>query len=501
MIEYVSTREGRTPVSAAQAIVKGISGEGGLFVPALFPPVSLEEIGRMASMSYQERARMILMRYLTDFSEEEIARMVQAAYSEPRFDVPQVAPLIGLEDGRQVLELWHGPTSAFKDMALQLLPHLMTASARKLGESQEIVILVATSGDTGKAALEGFADVEGVRCVVFYPKGGVSEAQRLQMVTQEGSNTAVIAVHGNFDDAQTGVKRIFADPAAARQLHANHRRLSSANSINWGRLVPQVVYYFSAYADLVRSGAAKLGQPVNFVVPTGNFGNILAAVYARSMGLPVGRLVCASNRNNVLTDFIHTGMYDARRSFYLTSSPSMDILISSNLERMLFEVSGRDAGQVCAWMASLKDTGRYQVTGQALERLQALIWGGWADDGQVSEEIARTWQHQGYLTDPHTAVAFNVHRQYVEATGDTAPSVIVSTASPFKFGRVVAGAVMPDRPLTGLNDFACCELLSGHTGWRVPPAIAALPSKPVRHSAECDPGDMLEALMAQLPEG
>lgn len=488
-MQYVSTREGKNHFSAAQAIVRGISEEGGLYVPAFFPNIALNEIGAMAGMSYQERACTVLGKFLTDFAAEEIREMVAAAYGSG-FDEQEIVPIREIDRGRAVAELWHGPTLAFKDMALQLLPHLMTASAAHVGEKREIVILAATSGDTGKAALEGFADVKGTRCVVFYPKDGVSQAQRLQMVTQEGENTHVIAVRGNFDDAQTGVKRIFGDSAARDWMDSQGRVFSSANSINWGRLAPQIVYYFSAYADSVRAGRIALGDQLNFVVPTGNFGNILAAVYARNMGLPVGRLICASNRNCVLADFLKNGVYDARRAFYQTTSPSMDILISSNLERMLFEISGRDAAQVVQWMDALKKEGCYRVEGEAFSKLQEGIWGGWAEDQAVSETIGQTWAQAGYLSDPHTAVALNVHRQYVEATGDERPAVIMSTASPFKFGRIVLEALEGD--VQAQDDFECCRLLSQKTGWTLPRAIADLPEKPVRHCAECEPAAMMD---------
>lgn len=496
-MHYVSTREGKAAFSAAQAIVRGISEEGGLFVPAFFPHMGLDEIGAMAQKSYQERACVILEKFLTDFSAEQIREMVEAAYGSG-FDAPEIVPVREIDKGRAVAELWHGPTLAFKDMALQLLPHLMTASAAQVGEKREIVILAATSGDTGKAALEGFADVKGTQCVVFYPKKGVSQAQRLQMVTQEGKNAHVIAVRGNFDDAQAGVKRIFGDPEARDWMNQQGKVFSSANSINWGRLAPQLVYYFSAYVDQVRQGRIELGDELNFVVPTGNFGNILAAVYARNMGLPIGRLICASNRNRVLADFLKDGVYDARRAFYQTTSPSMDILISSNLERMLFEICGREVAQVNEWMESLKKEGRYEVKGRALDALKALIWGGWAGDQAVSETIGQIWNRWGYLTDPHTAVALNVHRQYVEATGDERQAVIMSTASPFKFGKTVLEAIEGD--VQAQDDFECCRLLSQKTGWALPKAIAELPGKPVRHRAECEPADMMDAVNRAMEE-
>ena len=491
-MKYASTRGG-LPVSAAQAIVRGLGEGGGLFVPDAFPAVPMTEITHMANMSYVERAVCVLKRFLTDFSEEKLREMAAAAYA--RFDTGAVAPLHALENGVSVLELWHGPTLAFKDVALTLLPHLMTASARATGEEREILILVATSGDTGKAALSGFQDVPGTGCAVFYPQGGVSEAQRLQMVTQRGENTHVIAVKGNFDDAQTGVKRIFSDEAAAEKLNEKGVVLSSANSINWGRLVPQIVYYFSAYADLLAAGSIEPGDKVNFCVPTGNFGNILAAHYAALMGLPVGKLICASNENNVLTDFINTGVYDRRREFHLTTSPSMDILISSNLERMLYELCGRDCARVNEWMSALKEKGIYQVDDASKEKLQAIMYGGWASEEACAEEIKRVWDEERYLIDPHTAVAMSVMRAYRGETGDMRPCVVASTASPFKFGRAVAAAL---GMATDASDFELCERLTEKTGVKIPAAISELPTLPVRHKRDCAPENMFEELMKEM---
>ena len=489
---FASTRGG-LGVSAAQAIVQGLGKDGGLFVPETFPQIPTDEIARMADMNYIERALCVLKFYLTDFTEEEIKGMAEAAYA--RFDCSGVVPLRKLSDGTQIMELWHGPTLAFKDVALTLLPHLMRASARTVGETRDILILVATSGDTGKAALSGFEDVKGTACTVFYPKGGVSQAQRLQMVTQKGENTHVIAVHGNFDDAQTGVKRIFSDADAAKRLGEKGVVLSSANSINWGRLVPQIVYYFSAYADMLASGEIRMGDEVNFCVPTGNFGNILAAYYAKRMGLPVGKLICASNENNVLTDFINTSVYDRRREFRLTTSPSMDILISSNLERMLFELCGRNCEQVRAWMDELKTSGVYRIDDAQRDMLQNIMYGGFASEADCAEEIARTFREDGYLIDPHTAVAMSVLRAYRKESGDERPCVVASTASPFKFGRAVAQALGMS---TDADDFALCARLSEASGVPVPKAIAELPELPVRHKGECDPAQMFDALIREM---
>lgn len=491
-MKYVTTRGGEC-VGAARAIVQGLGTDGALFVPESFPEVTMAELEAMSALDYNERAVRILERFLTDFTRDQLRDMISAAYS--RFDEHGVAPLHDLGDGIHVMELYHGPTLAFKDVALTLLPHLLTASARATGETREVLILVATSGDTGKAALSGFADVPGTRCAVFYPQGGVSEAQRLQMVTQRGDNTRVMAITGNFDDAQTGVKRIFSDHDAAKAFDARGIVLSSANSINWGRLVPQIVYYFSAYCDLLSKGTIAAGESINICVPTGNFGNILAAYYAKRMGLPVNRLICASNCNNVLTDFIATGCYDARREFHLTTSPSMDILISSNLERLLFELCGRDAGRVSGWMKQLKETGRYEIDAASLDRLHGLMSGGWASDEDCASEIGRIWREHHYLIDPHTAVAMNVLRAYREETKDEHVCVTASTASPFKFGRAVTAALgMP----TDGDDFALCAALARATGWTVPQAISELPTLPVRHKTVCAPQDMLKTLMETL---
>ena len=492
-MKYQSTRDASDCKTGAQAIVAGLAGGGGLYVPDQVPALPEGFLQSLLPLDYPRRAAAVLSLWLPELA-GSLEAMCQAAYA--RFDHPAVAPVRSLGEKLYVLELWHGPTLAFKDMALQLMPHLLTASSRLVGEHRVILILVATSGDTGKAALEGFSGVPGVRICVFYPQGGVSQAQRLQMVTQEGDNTRVVAVQGNFDDAQTGVKRIFSDPACAAALDREGIVLSSANSINLGRLVPQIAYYVSAYLDMVSQGAVSLGQPIDICVPTGNFGNILAAHYAQLMGLPVGKLVCASNQNNVLSDFIRTGVYNKNRPFHLSTSPSMDILISSNLERLLFELAGRDAGQVNAWMAQLRQNGRYALTGAALEALQRLMWGGWASEEEVAAQIGRCFEERHYLCDPHTAVALKVARDYQAAHQNGLPLLVASTASPYKFGRAVLGALGEGQDM---DDFACCRRLAALSGQQVPPAIAALPDKPVRHSAVCRKEDMWAALgpMAQ----
>ena len=499
-MEYRSTRGSGCRQTSAGAILYGLAPDGGLFVPETIPQFTAGELAEMGNLPYPELAAQILSRWLPDYSRDELLSYCQAAYAPERFGGAEPAPLHAVGDGVHVLELWHGPTCAFKDFALQLLPWLLPAASRKCGADKKIAILVATSGDTGKAALAGFAGVPGTCIGVFYPDGGVSDMQRLQMVTQEGENVAVFAVRGNFDDAQSGVKAIFGNQELAAELADRGILLSSANSINWGRLAPQIVYYFSAYARLVRQGAVQPGQKVSFCVPTGNFGNILAGWYARRCGLPVGRLICASNRNNVLSDFLALGRYEvADRPFYRTASPSMDILISSNLERLLFELCGRDAARVRGWMASLAADGRYDVGAQALAALRQTFAGGFADDAQTLQEIGRVFARDGYLMDTHTAVASRVLADYRARTGDARTTVLVSTASPYKFGRAVLGAIAGERAAEGLDDFACCDALARATGTRVPESIAQLPRLPVRHTQVCQKDDMEAALLRVLP--
>ncbi len=496
-MQMKSTR-GAAAVSPSMAILRGLAPDGGLYVPAQFPAFSAQEIASLVSMNYQQRAAFVLSRFLPDFTAQELESAIAGAY-DTGFDTQSIAPMEKVGVRAWSLELWHGPTLAFKDMALQLLPYLLTMSGKKHGEAREVFILVATSGDTGKAALEGFLDVPGTRCCVFYPNGGVSQAQRLQMVTTGGSNTHVIAVNGNFDDAQTGVKRIFSDPAFAAEMNRQGRVLSSANSINFGRLVPQIVYYFSAYADLLKAGEIAMGEEVNFCVPTGNFGDILAADYAKKAGLPVGKLICASNENNVLADFIHTGVYDiSSRAFFKTISPSMDILISSNLERLLFDLSGCDGEAVAQMMEQLKRDKKYAITEAMLESLQARYAAGYVDEDGIRAEIARTFKEEGYLMDTHTAVASAVLRDYQAKTGDKRVSVIVSTASPYKFGASVLAAIAGSQACEGKDDFACCQLLSELTNTNLPPQIADLPHMAVRHSAVCEKDAMDKAVLAAV---
>ena len=439
-MNYYSTRDHQHIVSAAQAIACGLAPDGGLFVPEALPEVSAQQLQALCGMTYQQRAVTIMRPFLSEFTDAELARFAAAAYGS-QFDDPAVAPVHRLDDTTAFLELWHGPTCAFKDMALQILPYLLTASLKKCGEQRQVCILVATSGDTGKAALQGFADVPGTKILVFYPYSGVSEIQRLQMVTQTGDNVAVSAVRGNFDDAQTGVKQIFGDKAFAAELSQRGWFLSSANSINWGRLLPQIVYYFSAYCDAVTGGMIAMGDKLNFVVPTGNFGDILAGWYAKKLGLPVNKLICASNENKVLTDFFKTGKYDRRREFHLTSAPAMDILVSSNLERLLFDVYDEDAPAVKNLMEQLQNDGWYQITAAAKAKLDSEFAAGYATQSQVAGEIKYVYETSGYLIDPHTAVGSFVARSYQKETGDQTPMIIVSTASPYKFPETVYHAL------------------------------------------------------------
>lgn len=497
-MQYTSTRDvqGRA-VNAAQAIVQGLAPDGGLFVPDRFPQFSLDDIARMAGQSYADVARDVMAPYLDTFSHAEIADMTRAAYGS-NYDHPAIAPLTPIDAQSHFLELYHGPTLAFKDMALQMLPHLLRASLKATGETQNVLILVATSGDTGKAALEGFADSPGTAVVVFYPEGGVSAAQERQMRTQAGANVGVVAVRGNFDDAQTGVKRIFSDAVFAESLAKRGYRLSSANSINLGRLLPQVGYYFWSYANLLAQGNIQLGDRINFVVPTGNFGNILAAYYALRMGLPVNKLICASNRNNVLTDFFAQGRYDKNRPFYVTSSPSMDILVSSNLERLLFELCDRDSQTVRKWMAALQADGHYDIADAQKSTLSRHFWADSCSDQEAGDAIGRVWRDKQLLIDTHTAVAYRVYERYRAETGDDSVSVVVSTASPYKFASDVLQSVAPASDVDGNDPFAVSDALAQATHTPVPERIAALKHEPIRHSDVCDTGDMPDAVMHVL---
>ena len=483
MMKFFSTRDHDRIVTASQAIAQGLSDEGGLFVPERFPQV---DVRALCQLDYPALAAAVVSEYLTDYSKDFLTEATRTTYGEAFGG--KAGYLAPVEGDTYALELWHGPTCAFKDYALQLMPKLLVEAKKNLSRTEKTLILVATSGDTGKAALDGYHDIPGVEIAVFYPTGGTSEIQRLQMATQEGANVAVYAVRGNFDDAQTGVKRVFGDKTIAAKLAERNIRLSSANSINWGRLVPQIVYYFAAYAQLLKAGKITFGDEVDFCVPTGNFGDILAGYYAKQMGLPVGRLVCASNQNNVLTDFLSTGTYTAKREFYKTTSPSMDILVSSNLERLLYHVTGSDA-EVAGLMKSLNETGRYTVRPETLAAIRESFDCGWSSEEQVAGEIRARYEKDGYLCDTHTAVAFHVAAQKKR---DGVPMVVLSTASPFKFPRSVLEALGHAAPE---NDFEAMQALEEATGRTAPASLAALRQKAERFSTVIDPAGIAEVAL------
>ncbi len=485
---YKSTRSNFEPVKASQAILKGLADDGGLFVPQQIPSLDVS-IEALSKMSYKEVAYEVMKLYLTDFTEEELKNCIDRAY-DAKFDTEMIAPL-AYAGNAYYLELFHGATIAFKDMALSILPHLMTTSAKKNHVKNDIVILTATSGDTGKAALAGFADVEGTKIIVFYPKNGVSPVQEKQMVTQKGANTHVIGIHGNFDDAQTGVKQLFGDKELAAEMDAKGYQFSSANSINIGRLVPQIVYYVYSYATLVAQGKLSEGQPMNVVVPTGNFGNILAAYYAKNMGIPVGKLICASNDNKVLFDFFKTGTYDRNREFILTSSPSMDILISSNLERLIYRIAGEDANKNAELMASLSKDGIYEITADMKAKLDDFI-GGYATEEETFAKIKALYEDCGYVLDTHTAVAAAAYDKYAKETGDDTVTVIASTASPYKFARSVMNAI--DEKYDSMSDFELIDELCKISNVPVPDAIEEIKAAPVLHKTECEKDEMKQAV-------
>ncbi len=487
-IMYKSTRSDSAPITASQAILKGLADDGGLFVPTQIPALD-RSMRELSAMDYRDVAYEVMKLLLTDYTEEELRSCIDSAY-DSKFDVEEIVPIHKTKDA-YYLELFHGPTIAFKDMALSILPHLMITAAKKNNEDKEIVILTATSGDTGKAALAGFAGVAGTKIIVFYPKNGVSSIQERQMVTQVGDNTRVIGIHGNFDDAQTGVKNIFTDQELRAQLAANGYQFSSANSINIGRLVPQIVYYVYAYTRLLAEGVIEEGRTINFVVPTGNFGNILAAYYAKKMGLPVGKLICASNSNRVLYDFFQSGEYDRNREFILTSSPSMDILISSNLERLIYHIGGNDAAKNAAFMDSLAASGVYNITPEMRENL-GDFWGGFATEEEVAKEIATVKENEQYVIDPHTAVASSVYRKYKELSSDESVTVVASTASPFKFEGSVMSALGED---TDLPDLELADRLSEIAKVAVPYAVTSLKDASVRHSIVCEKEDMRQEVL------
>lgn len=489
---YKSTRNDNVTVTASQAILKGLAQDGGLFVPECIPALDTE-MDTLAGMTYQETAYEVMKQFLTDFTEEELKSCIAKAYDE-KFDTEEIAPL-KQADQAYYLELFHGATIAFKDMALSILPHLLTTSARKNQVKNEIVILTATSGDTGKAALAGFADVPGTRIVVFYPKNGVSPIQEKQMVTQKGDNTFVVGIKGNFDDAQTGVKQIFGDKELEAEMERAGFQFSSANSINIGRLVPQIVYYVYAYAKLYGKGDIKKGEKVNVVVPTGNFGNILAAYYAKNMGVPLGKLICASNENKVLYDFFGTGTYDRNREFILTTSPSMDILISSNLERLIYRICGSDAEKNAEFMSKLNHDGVYAITPEMREQL-ADFYGNYATEEETAEEIASVYKKTGYVLDTHTAVASCVYRKYRKETGDDAKAVIASTASPYKFTRSVMNAIDKET-YDRLSDFELVDELHKLSGVAIPRAIEEIRTAPVLHDTVVDK-DKMKAIVKKF---
>jgi len=526
---YLSTRGRDKGKQASEAIAVGLAADGGLYVPESIPALQQGWSTELTAMPYRERAAYVVGIFLSEFSKTELQQYTTAAYTSRNsksnsssssnsynsssknnndnnsnsggnrssafnsaFDDPAIAPLHKLDNGTFYLELWHGPTCAFKDMALQLHPHLLTASLKKNGDTRDVCILVATSGDTGKAALEGFRDIPGIKIMVFYPRDGVSDVQKLQMTSQEGSNVNVVAVNGNFDHAQTGVKEVFADSALAAELNSQGIMFSSANSINWGRLVPQIAYYVSSYCDLLSSGEIKQGEKINFCVPTGNFGNIMAAYYAEKIGLPIGKLICASNRNDVLTQFINTGVYDRVRPFYATASPSMDILVSSNLERLLFQLSGRDGTAVEGYMDALKGEGRYEISGALRDELGRLFAGGMCSEEDTMQTIAAIHNKHGYLIDTHTAVAAKVLEDYREKTGDNTRTVIVSTASPFKFPESVLKAL--GHPAEGDGNQLTSNL-AAITGLNIPTPLSGLDGKTARFNECVDPEDMKSSII------
>ena len=482
-IMYKSTRSNSDKVTASQAILKGLADDGGLFVPDSIPALEVP-LEKLADMTYQETAYEVMKLFLSDFTEEELKHCINGAYDD-KFDTKEIAPLVK-KDGAYYLELFHGKTIAFKDMALSILPYLMTTAAKKNGAKNEIVILTATSGDTGKAALAGFADVPGTSIIVFYPKNGVSPIQEKQMLTQKGENTNVVGIIGNFDDAQTGVKEMFHSKNLAERMNAKGYQFSSANSINIGRLVPQIVYYVYAYGQLLKQGEITCGEKMNVVVPTGNFGNILAAFYAKNMGLPIETLYCASNENKVLFDFFQSGTYDRKREFILTSSPSMDILISSNLERLIYRITGEDAAQTKVFMDALSSNGEYTITKEMMEKLSCFV-GGYASEAETAANIKKVFDKAGYIMDTHTSVASCVY--YDKAKDAGLKTVIASTASPYKFTRSVMDAIDKEK-YDSMTDFELVDELNALSGVKIPEAIEEIRTAPIRHDIVCDKSEM-----------
>lgn len=491
---YKSTRNSEKTVTASEAILKGLADDGGLFVPVSIPKLDVT-LDELKDMSYQETAYVVMKQFLTDFTEEELKDCIAKAY-DSKFDTEEIAPLAKVED-TYYLELFHGATIAFKDMALSILPHLLTTSAKKNNVKNEIVILTATSGDTGKAALAGFADVEGTKIIVFYPKNGVSKVQELQMVTQKGANTSVVAIHGNFDCAQSGVKAIFENKELAKEMDEAGYQFSSANSINIGRLVPQIVYYVYAYAKLLQNEEIAAGEEINVVVPTGNFGNILAAYFAKQMGVPIAKLICASNDNKVLYDFFETGVYDKNREFILTISPSMDILISSNLERLVYMIAGCDAEKNSELMRALKEKGVYELSDEMRANLSDFA-AGYATEAEVKAKIADVYKKTGYVMDTHTAVAASVYDKYQADTKDAKKTVIASTASPYKFSRSVMTAI--DARYEGVDEFDLVDALEVISNVEIPNAVEEIRDAKILHTLECD-ADKMEQTVKNILKG
>ncbi len=482
-MKYISTRGNYDKVEAAEAIRTGMVPTGGLFVPESIPEISLDKINDMKDKTYQEIALSVIEKFLTDYSKEELEESINAAYNENNFPVEEVAPIMKLRDNLYILELWHGPTAAFKDMALQLMPQLLVRAMKKLDTDKEVVILVATSGDTGKAALEGFKDVEGVKIIVFYPAEGVSKIQEVQMTTTTGNNTSVVAVEGNFDDCQTAVKSIFADQEFNKQINQNSYQFSSANSINWGRLVPQIVYYFSTYSYLLKEQLIKAGDKINVSVPTGNFGNILAAYYAYKMGLPINKFICASNDNKVLTDFLANGVYDANRDFKRTISPSMDILISSNLERFLFEITDHNSDKINKWYNDLKENGSFKVDEQTLRKMKSIFVGNYTTEKEARLTIADIFKEHKYAVDPHTAVGVDVYQKYYQQENDETITIVDSTANPYKFAEAVLDSI--SHTDDDNNQYENLNILQEITGMKIHRALQNLDDKEIRHKRKC----------------
>lgn len=492
-MKYISTRGNTAGIFSAEAIKMGMVPAGGLFVPEQVPYISDEKLKAMVGMDYKAIAKEVLQLFLTDYTNQEIDECINGAYNAGNFPEEAFAPLEKV-GGYYIMELWHGPTAAFKDMALQIMPYFLSKAIAKSGSDKEIVILVATSGDTGKAALEGFKNVPGIKIITFYPDGGVSKVQELQMNTTDGDNTFVVAVRGNFDDCQNAVKEIFADASFGEYLAEKGFELSSANSINWGRLLPQIIYYFWAYLDLAGRKEIEYGDKINFVVPTGNFGNILAAYYASQMGVPINKLICASNENKVLTDFFETGVYNRNREFIRTNSPSMDILISSNLERFLFEISGHNGEKISLWQNQLAKEGAFKVDEETFAKMQDVLAAGFGDQAETLDTIKKIYEEEGYTLDTHTAVAVKVYEDYVQKTGDKSVTVIDSTASPYKFNQAVVEAIKGQAFIEGKDEIQILDILSDISGTEIHQGLRGLDQKPVKHDRVIDKDEILETV-------